>query len=101
MGFFGLRKDGSMAFVGWDPPRELETRIEAQMQRIALVAASEHYPELAYLRPIRPTSAVMCPNCHGTGRPMYEGRALPENIRCMCGGLGWVLPEDIRDATRP
>jgi hypothetical protein len=78
--------------VPWDPPHTPEIVREPHMRRIALVGGAEHYPDLATLRPERPTNAVTCSSCGGSGRLIIGGRPAPENVRCFCGGLGWLLP---------
>jgi len=49
---------------------------------VALVAAVERYPELRQLLPTRPSGALDCSVCAGTGRLL--------SARCgSCFGLGW------------
>ena len=92
VGFIALREDGELLFVPWDPPHEEEIVQEAPLRRAALVAAVEKYPELSSLIPRRPPEAERCASCGGSGRPKLSGHPVPENIRCVCGGLGWLLP---------
>ena len=101
MGFLGLKSDGAIGFVGWEPPHDPDFAVPAHMQRVGLVAAAEHYPELEYLVPTRAAEAVTCPTCRGSGRPVIEGVTIPENVRCFCGGLGWLLPGEAEQTSRP
>jgi len=65
---------------------------------VARVAAAERFPELRQLLPSRPSAALDCSVCGGTGRLL--------GARCgSCFGLGWpalhsdkVLQDDARDA---
>jgi hypothetical protein len=94
VGFVGLRADGELLFVSWDPPHEPEVVRESHLRRAALVRGAEEFTELASLRPVRTADAIDCPHCGGTGRPTVEGRPVPENILCFCGGLGWIFKEE-------
>lgn len=100
VGFFGLAADGQVLFVAWDPPHDIDAVHEAHWIRIALVAGAEQYAELAPLVPARPGNAVTCSFCGGTGKPTLHGRAVPDNVRCFCGGLGWLLPGEAEQASR-
>jgi hypothetical protein len=101
VGFIGLADDGEVRFVNWDPPHTSAPVREPYLVRAALVAGAEQYAELAALRPVRPANAVDCVLCGGTGRPTIEGQPVPDNIRCFCGGLGWLLPGETEQASRP
>lgn len=93
-GFAGLRADGELLFVGWDPPHDPVVIEEAHYRRLALVVAGRDFPDLAHLRPDRPAEAVECPYCCGTGQVVINGRVAPPRVHCWCGGLGWVLPDE-------
>ena len=99
--FIGLREDGELLSVAWESPHDQELVREPLWRRVAIVAGAEEYSELGYLVPRRPPEALACPICDGTGRPTVNGREVPSNIRCMCGGLGWLLPGEAEQATRP
>ena len=101
VGFIALREDGELLFVPWEPPHEREIVQEAQLRRTALVAAAEKYSELSSLIPRRPPEAERCASCEGSGRPRLSGERVPENIRCVCGGLGWLLPGEQARTSRP
>ena len=79
MGFIGLRTDGELLFVGWDPPHDPEIVREAYFRRVGLVAGAERYPSLAFLLPERPANALSCETCGGTGC-----------LRCM-GSECWTI----------
>jgi hypothetical protein len=101
VGFIGLREDGELLFVSWDPPHDGEIVQEAHLRRTALVAGAEKYPELSTLIPRRPSEAELCTFCGGSGRPILLGGVVPENVRCVCGGLGWLLPGERQQLSRP
>ena len=101
MGFLGLRSDGVMGFVGWEPPHDPDFAVPTYLQRVGLVAAAEHYPELSDLVPQRAAEAMTCPSCRGLGRPTIEGLEIPQNVRCFCGGLGWIIPGEAEQISRP
>lgn len=100
MGFIGLREDGELLFVTWDPPHDAEIVQEAHLRRTALVAGAEKFPELSTLVPRRPSEAELCTFCGGSGRPILDGEVVPENVRCVCGGLGWLLPGERQQLSR-
>jgi hypothetical protein len=70
----------------------------SEWRLVALVAAAERFASLKQLLPSRPSAAVDCSVCAGTGRLM--------GVRCgTCLGLGWpalhsnkVLQDDARNA---
>ena len=85
----------------WDESTELEVEISRRWRAAAFITAAEHYPQLAFLRPPRPSSAVDCPVCHGTARILLGTSA---EFRCMhCWAHGWIdetanpptTPEDL------
>jgi hypothetical protein len=60
--------------------------------RRALFRSIHVYPELLSFLPPRPSEAVDCPNCEGTGvlEMSLENRTL-RNVECYCSGAGWLL----------
>lgn len=96
MGFFGLRRDGSLTFVPWEPPFELQP-VDARMRHVALVQGAARYPELECLRPVRQSDDVVCPSCGGYGRPGVDGKDISDKIVCECGGSGWLPAELARN----
>lgn len=90
----GIRPDTSL--VSWDHEDERETIHELTnpfLCRMALTAGAKEYPELRVLVPQRPEGAVTCDSCGGTG----QLAGVPENVVCMCGGLGWLIPGEKRE----
>jgi hypothetical protein len=90
VGAIGLRPDGS--FVRWDHEDDREAvkpLSDPYWERVAVSHAAKKYSELAALLPERPSHAKDCDSCKGTGE--IEGTA---QIICVCGGLGWIIPED-------
>lgn len=71
----------------WDDPDapEPEWRPADEHERtVSLVIASERMPEVRSLLPTRPTNALSCPRCSGSGRFI-------SNVICPdCDGLGWI-----------
>ena len=92
MGCWALDMDGRLVFFAWEEPEELEPVSEHPVDAVganaALALGSVRFPALAAIRPVRPTDAVPCATCDGTGRLV----GLPENVVCSCGGLGWLPP---------
>lgn len=67
---------------------EVSASVDAKWRRVALTHAAEKYPSLAALRPMKPSDAIGCPQCHGTGR------LLKDLLRCAtCVGTGWLYRE--------
>lgn len=94
-GFVGLREDGELLLIDWDAPWSPTVLTDAHQRRVALAAAAEEFPELAFLTPPRPPDAVACPYCGGSWRVTISGAEAPPNVNCYCGGLGWVLPGEV------
>ena len=72
----------------WD---ESITRVEDGPLKVGLIAlAAAHRPELGAWLPRRPSEAVSCPECSGSGwlPPPWPRVQCPQ-----CVGLGWRLPE--------
>lgn len=80
----GVKPDGS--FVRWDHEHNptVVSPIDGVLRRIAIAQGCKRYPELQALWPERPSSAVTCGVCAGSGR-------LPEPWICSCG-VGWRIP---------
>jgi hypothetical protein len=89
-GFWGLRADGEILFVGTEDGQGLVVEIDARHQRIVLFQGAKKYRELEPLLPKRPDTAQDCPSCLGTGNINMPGIA-PETIICYCGGCGWLI----------
>lgn len=87
-GFVGLRQDGELMTVTWDEEGLEPTATSDKESRLAAVTSgARRYPELSFLIPPRPESAVGCKSCSGTG---WIPKSEPE-IQCgRCWGLGWV-----------
>lgn len=79
--------------VEWDPEgaREgIQAASNPYLRRVALAQGAIKYPELAPLLPTRPSEALTCKQCGGSG-------ALADTrLVCECGGLGWLLPDEDR-----
>ena len=81
-----IRLDGVPVEVRYEPPHEVTEMIDRPMALALLATCSFRFPSLAGLRPTRPTGAVDCSLCHGSGRSATSSDGL-----CFCGGLGWNL----------
>ncbi|MEV7230758.1 hypothetical protein AB0M79_27605 [Polymorphospora sp. NPDC051019] len=67
----------------------------------ALARAAEQYPELAYLKPLRPQLAATCDRCCGRGKvtlsqgmilPWRDGQEPEWALYCPgCNSLGWTV----------
>jgi hypothetical protein len=59
---------------------------------MGLFQGTKLHPELQFLLLPKPSDAIECPDCRGTGKltfpPGYEH--LSEKVICYCGGLGWM-----------
>ena len=92
VGCWALDMAGRLVFFPWEAPEELEPVSDRPVDAIganaALALGSVRFPALATIRPVRPTDAVPCTSCDGTGRLA----GVPENVVCSCGGLGWLPP---------
>jgi hypothetical protein len=78
-----LKPNGEVWSQNADSPLKLEE--SPHWCLVARLAAAERFPELAELVPIRPSAAVDCADCEGSGR------VLNGLVRCgVCYGLGWI-----------
>lgn len=55
---------------------------------------SKRYPELRELIQARTDEDQDCPHCNGTGVDPMSIELKLDNIRCYCGGLGWIPKEE-------
>src|SRR5690348_6387084 len=67
-GCIGLRPSGEVAYFLWDDPKLLIAECEERVRNSAYYQASLKYPMLAPLVPRRPSDAVVCTHCNGSGR---------------------------------
>jgi hypothetical protein len=92
MGCWALDMSGHLVFCAWEEPEPVtpvaDRPVDAIGIHVALALGSTRYPALAGIRPARPTDAVSCRTCDGSGRIPN----VPENVVCACGGLGWLPP---------
>jgi hypothetical protein len=93
-----IQPDGTL--VRWategdyDDLRSIDTQVEVNL---ALISGAKRYPRLARLVPKAPANALICTQCHGTGRLS----ASDDPLVCSCGGAGWVRPEEARHSAQP
>jgi hypothetical protein len=97
-GGVALRSDGELVGFLWDEPQSIKVEADPHLRFLAVVEGSKDYAELTCLAPIRTADDRDCPLCDGTGRvPGLEEVGIDvKNIRCYCGGAGW-LPRNVPD----
>ena len=97
-GGVAIRPDGELIGFWWDDPRSAKVETDPHFRFLACVAGAEKYPELAVLLPSRSVDDRDCPSCNGSGIPTgFEELGVNlSNIRCYCGGAGW-LPANVPD----
>jgi hypothetical protein len=84
-----IRPDGTVLTEGHDSDGGPQVEVNEGWRCVALLAGSRGWPELACLLPPRPSDAVVCRNCSGTGSILI-GKV---GIGCgSCCGLGWCSP---------
>ena len=91
VGCIALRPTGQLVFVAWDDPEKVEPVGAAgdndrRMVHAARAEGSRRFPRIAGLAPVRDASAQVCPSCKGSAKLA----AVPNNVACECGGLGWI-----------
>lgn len=70
-------------------PDRAQPEVDPRWRRVAFTRAAERFPQLAALRPKRPSDGVDCPRCGAEG-VVQAGSAF---IDCgECFGLGWKGP---------
>jgi hypothetical protein len=98
-GFMALRLDGQIAWIPYDDePGEIELVREELLRNIGLFRGSQLHPDLSFLMPRKPSDAVDCPDCRGTGEIAFPPglEHLSETVRCYCGGIGWLPLGEVR-----
>lgn len=107
--FSAITRDGEIVWVDRDAPVSPRPISDPRHRRITVFAASNRFPTLASLRPARPATARTCADCRGTGRFSFgleqeairrssrvdDVRELEDRIVCFCGGLGWLLDDEL------
>ena len=89
---FGIRlSDGKVVSFNRTEPFEVQVVTVPNAELAVLGHAWTLFPKLAPLVPARPTEAIDCPLCDGSGLMRHGKR--PRGFSCYCGGLGWSLPE--------
>ena len=85
----GVCPDGSL--IRWDhedAPEAVTAVDDPFLTRWALGVGCSKFPDLRQLLPERPARAVSCNVCGGDGE-------VGPDLLCKCGGLGWLLPEEL------
>ena len=80
-----LTPEGEILSQAWDSVKPLEPEPNPKLRLMALVVGARKRPELRRLLPSRPSDAITCNACKGTGW-LEIGTA---RVICGCGGIGW------------
>jgi hypothetical protein len=94
-----LLPDGQIVWVPYDgEPGNVELVQEERDRNAGLFRGTKLHPELQFLLPTRPSDAIDCPDCQGTGRLKFPQKSehLADKLVCSCGGLGWLSPGEKR-----
>ncbi len=92
-GFMALRLDGQIVWIPYDDePGDIEVVPDERLRNMGLFRGIKLHPELHFLMPSKPSEAIVCPDCRGTGKvPFPEHlKHLADAVICSCGGIGWV-----------
>ncbi|MHC5540734.1 hypothetical protein ACYOEI_21145 [Singulisphaera rosea] len=91
-GFMAMTPGGRVVWVSDEEPEVVTAIQDERLRNIGRFRGARLHPGLSFLLPARPTDAVPCPDCQGTGRVK-----LPKSLErheslmvCYCGGLGWL-----------
>lgn len=75
----------------WDDAGEVtDEPVETVLIRVSLLRAAALHSELKTLIPKRPSDAVTCKMCCGTGVIQEPQLAAIVGLVCQCGGVGWL-----------
>jgi hypothetical protein len=81
-----IAPDQSVLFYDWETSSVRQMPAE-DWRLLAFAKAARRFPELRSLFPPRPSNAVDCSQCQGTG-------LILERLDCgSCFGVGWVAPK--------
>jgi len=94
-GCLAVRPDGEVLCVPDDPAMSVHIETDPIQRNLALIRATERYPDLQDLYPVRPDDAVSCSDCGGSGINPVTAHAGFEAIICRCGGTGWLPDESL------
>lgn len=89
-GALALGRDLEIYAIPDDPHQNSHLEADSVLRNMALLLASRTYAELKPLAPKRPTTAIGCADCKGTGKNPISLAQGFEHIICRCGGLGWL-----------
>ncbi len=100
MGCWALTTSAELVFFSWDQPEQLDIveglAHEKALLNAALAHGSRRYPRLSAMLPSRPQDAVTCTTCDGSGKIPN----VPENVVCLCAGLGWLPASAVQPLSR-
>ena len=89
-GCAALRPTGEIVSWVWDEESKISVDNTPLGRNRALFQGATKYPSLLPFLPARPTTAVTCVHCKGTGKFTGLPEAFPGQFVCFCGGAGWL-----------
>jgi hypothetical protein len=90
-----LSRDGEVMVIDTEEGQPPRPATESE-RRVTLFRSISKYPELLSFLPQRPSDAVECPGCSGTGVPAARFvNPMLRDIVCQCGGSGWVMTHEL------
>jgi len=95
-GGVAIRPNGELIGFRWDEPQSAKIETDPHSRFLACVEGAEKYGELASLLPTRTVDDRDCAACNGTGIILGFEEHVLKNLRCYCGGAGW-LPSNVPD----
>ena len=91
-GCFALSTTGEIVSFGECNYRDLRIESDPKTIRTALYQGSLWFSEIKEMIPARPEEAIDCKDCETFNK---KHNNFSDSFVCMCGGLGWLLPEEI------
>jgi len=91
-----LSRDGEMIVIDTEDGQPPRPATDSE-RRVTLFRSITRYPELLSLLPPRPSEAIDCPACSGTG--VLTVRFVNPKLRdvvCRCGGGGWITAGEMQ-----
>jgi hypothetical protein len=89
-GCAAIRPTGEIVSWAWDEETKVSVDNTPLGRNRALFQGAAKYPGLLPFLPSRPSTAVTCVHCKGTGKLSILPEAFPGQFVCFCGGAGWV-----------
>lgn len=91
----GIRSDGIM--LAWNDLGELTWEpLETVFIRVSILRLARMDELFEPLIPLRPSDAIDCNMCGGTGKFQFPAESLA-GVICQCGGWGWLANNQLAD----